>query len=159
MGLEGGKRDKKSKKDKDRHGDSSRTMSKKDRHASQSVGAASESSKRKKGGKKDKKGKKDKGKKKRGKKHKKKKKHGSDSSSSNSSDDTSDASSDWSLNDGDVDYGDPERISDGSDQWEGRSAELYNSDNAPDYPLNDYHLKSRPRILVLEDFDENGDIV
>ena len=119
------------------------------------MGGASESSKRKKGKKEKKRKDKDKGKKSRGKKHKKKKK---DSSSSNSSD-SSDASSDWSLNDGDVDYGSPERISDASDQWEGRSVELYDSDNPPDYPLNSYHSKSKPRVLVLEDFDENGDIV
>lgn len=117
----------------------------------------SESSKRKKG-KKEKKSKKDKNRKKsKGKKHKKHKKN--DSSSSNSSDESSEASSDWSLNDGDVDYGSPERISDASDQWEGRSAELYDSDNPPDYPLNAYHIQSKPRILVLEDFDDNGEIV
>ena len=148
------KKDKKSKKDRS---ESSRQISKKDRIASQSVGAKSESSKHKKG-KKDKK-RKDKNKKKGkgGKKHKKKKK-GSDSSSSSNSD-TSDASSDWSLNDGNVDYGSPERISDASDQWEGRSAELYDSDNAPDFPLNAYHIQSKPRCVVLEDFDDNGDIV
>ena len=36
---------------------------------------------------------------------------------------------------------------------------MYDSDNPPDYPLNAYHLKSRPRILLLEDNNENGDIV
>lgn len=145
---EGGKKDKKSRK-AEREG---KVASKRDR-VSQSVGA-SESSKRKKN-KKDKKSKKGKDRKKgKGKKHKKRKKNHSDSSSSNSSDESSEASSDWSLNDGDVDYGSPERISDGSDQWEGRSAELYDSDNPPDYPLNAYHINSKPRILVLEDFDD-----
>ena len=123
-----------------------------------SVGAGSETTNnKKKKSKKDKKNKKDKGKKKGKGKNKKKKKKGSDSSGSDSS--NSSDSSDWSLNDGDVNYGPPERISDGSDMWEGRSAELYDSDNAPDYPLNAYHLKSKPRCLVLEDFDDAGDIV
>lgn len=89
----------------------------------------------------------------------KKKARKNDSSSSNSSDDSSDGSSDWSLDDGNIDYGSPEKISDGSDLWEGRSAELYDSDGPPDYPLNAYHIGSKPRILVLEDFDDNGDIV
>lgn len=91
-------------------------------------------------------------------KKKKKKKNHSDSSSSNSSS-TSEASSDWSIGDRNYDYGTADRISDASDQWEGRSAELYDSDNPPEYPLNTYHIGSKPRILILEDFDDNGDIV
>jgi hypothetical protein len=75
----------------------------------------------KKKSKKSKKSKKDKKRKKSGKKKKsKKRRFNSDSSSSNSSSDSSD-SSQWSLNDKDVEYGSPEKISDGSDQWEGRS--------------------------------------
>ena len=125
-----------------------------------SLGPTSEKSNKKKDKteKKHKSKKKDKNKKNKKKKHKKKKRSHSDSSSSNSSD-SSDVSSDWSLNDGDVDYGEADRISDGSDMWEGRSAELYDSDNPPDYPLNSYHLSAKPRMLCLEDFDENGDIV
>ena len=62
-----------------------------------------------------------------------------------------DESSDWSANDSGVEYGSAERISDGSDAWEGRSQELYDSDNPPDYPFNAYHLNSKPRILLIQD--------
>ena len=128
-------------------------------HSESHASARGEKDKKKKK-KKDKKGKdKDKGKKKKDRKKKKKKRFHSDSSSSNSSDDSSEASSDWSIDDKHVDYGSPEKVSDGSNCWEGRSAELYDSDNPPDFPLNSYHLKSRPRILVLEDFNDEGDIV
>ena len=71
---------------------------------------------------KSKKSKKDKKRKKSGKKSKKGKKRRfhSDSDSSNSSSDSSD-SSEWSLNDKEDDYGPPETISNGSDNWVGRS--------------------------------------
>ena len=36
---------------------------------------------------------------------------------------------------------------------------MYDSDNPIDYPLNSYHLNSRPRILLLEDFNEQGEII
>jgi len=75
-----------------------------------------------------------------------KKKFHSDSSSNadkkSSSDSSSDSSAEWSIGDGKVDYGSPERLTDGSDCWEGRSIELYDSDNPPDCPLNSYHIKS-----------------
>ena len=41
----------------------------------------------------------------------------------------------------DIDFGSPERLTDGSNAWECRSQELYDSDPA-DYPLSSYHLKS-----------------
>ena len=109
---------------------------------------AKDSKKKKK--KKDRKKDKDK-KKKKGKKHKKKKKfHSSDSEDGEGSESSSsDSSAEWSIGDGKVDYGSPERLTDGSDQWEGRSIELYDSDNPPDCPLNTYHLQSRPRLLSL----------
>ena len=142
-------------------------IAKKERaHSIVSAGPHSETTSKRRKARKEKKSKKDKDKdkdkKKKGKskKHKKKKKErNDDSSSSDSSGDTSEISSDWSLNDANVDYGSAHRISENSDQWDGRSAELYLSDSPPDYPLNAYHLGSRPRILVLEDFDETGDIV
>lgn len=59
------------------------------------------------------------------------------------------SSSDWSAGDRGVDYGSAGRLTDGSDVWEGRSQELYESDNPPDYPLNSYHLNSKPRIVQL----------
>ena len=115
---------------------------------------------KKKKKKKDKKTKgKDKGKSKKKDKKKKKRKRFDSDSTSNSSDDSSEASSNWSIDDKNVDYGSPEKLSDGSDLWEGRSAELYDSDSPPDYPLNSYHHQSKPRILVLEDFNDDGDIV
>jgi hypothetical protein len=88
-----------------------------------------------------KKKKKDKNKKDKKKKKKKKKRRSSTSSSSNSS-------SDDGLNDSKVDYGSPERISDGSSAWEGRSQELYYSD-CPDSPTNAYHKNSKPRTLEI----------
>ena len=36
-----------------------------------------------------------------------------------------------------------------------QSCELYDSDN-PDCPLNAYHIESKPRLIKLEDFDDNG---
>ena len=38
------------------------------------------------------------------------------------------------------------------------SNELYDSDN-PDCPLNAYHIESKPRLLNLEDFDNEGNAV
>lgn len=79
-----------------------------------------------------------------------------DGNKSKSSDSSSDSSAEWSIGDGKVDYGSPERLTDGSDQWEGRSIELYDSDNPPDCPLNSYHIKSSPRLLQLQDEDAKG---
>jgi hypothetical protein len=96
--------------------------------------------KKKKKGKKSKS--KDKKKKKKGKDKKKKRRHSTSSSSNSSSDD--------GIDDSKVDYGSPERISDGSSAWEGRSQELYDSDG-PNSPTNAYHKKSKPRILQVVD--------
>lgn len=79
-----------------------------------------------------------------------------DKSGKSSSDDSSDSSAEWSIGDAKVDYGSPERMSDGSDNWEGRSVELYDSDNPPDCPLNAYHIRSKPRLLQLQDEDSKG---
>lgn len=76
-----------------------------------------------------------------------------------SSSESSDSSAEWSIGDSKVDYGSPERMSDGSDNWEGRSIELYDSDNPPDCPLNSYHIKSQPRLLTLQDEDAKGKII
>lgn len=54
-----------------------------------------------------------------------------------------------------MDYGEAERLSDGQDEWECRSQELYDSDN-PECPLNAYHIESKPRLVNLEDFDDKG---
>jgi len=59
----------------------------------------------------------------------------------------SSSSSDWSVGDKGVDYGSPERISNKSKDWDGRSQELYDSDDQNEYKLNSYHLLSTPRIL------------
>jgi hypothetical protein len=59
----------------------------------------------------------------------------------------SSSSSDWSAGDKEADYGSPERISAGSRGWDGRSVELYDSDDHGEYRLNAYHLLSTPRIL------------
>ncbi|CDW76232.1 UNKNOWN [Stylonychia lemnae] len=120
------------------------------------VKKGSQSKKHKK--KKDKKKKKKKDKKKKDKKKKKKKKKRGNSSSSDSSNSSEDSDEDWKFDDKGVDYGSPERISDGSSVWDGRSQELYDSDN-PEYPLNLYHIESKPRILEIEDFNQEGDPV
>ena len=110
--------------------------------------------KHKKDKKKKKKGDKDKKKKKhkKDKKKKKKKNKGSSSDSSNSSD----SSGDWKFDDKGVNYGSPEVLTDRSSDWDGRSQELYDSDN-PDGTLNLYHIYSKPRILEIEDYNEDGD--
>ncbi len=41
----------------------------------------------------------------------------------------SSSSSNWSLGDKDIDYGSPERLSNQSKGWDGRSQELYDSDD------------------------------
>lgn len=60
---------------------------------------------------------------------------------------SSSSSEEWSAGDSKVSYGSPGRLSHNS--WEARSPELYYSDNPPDYPLNAYHIESKPRILQL----------
>ena len=35
------------------------------------------------------------------------------------------------------------------------SVELYDSDN-PDCPLNAYHIESKPRLIKLEDYNNQG---
>ena len=156
------KKDKKAKKEKERdRSDSSKAMSTRKGGGTESHASKQDKKKKKKKDKKHKEKEKEKDKGKKGKKDKKKKKRKrfDSDSSSNSSDDSSELSSNWSIDDKHVDYGSPEKLSDGSDQWEGRSVELYDSDSPPDYPLNSYHAQSKPRILVLEDFNDEGDIV
>lgn len=125
-----------------------------------SQSSASKASKREDGEKKSKKKKKKKDKdskkkkKKKDKKKKKKKKRGSQSSSDSSN--SSDSSGDWKFDDKGVNYGSPQYLSEGSSDWDGRSQELYDSDN-PDQNLNLYHIYSKPRILEIEDFNEEGD--
>jgi hypothetical protein len=105
--------------------------------------------KSKKDKKKKKKGDKDKKKKKKkDKKKKKKKNRGSSSDSSNSSD----SSGDWKFDDKGVNYGSPEVLTDRSSDWDGRSQELYDSDN-PDGNLNLESLKLRiiMRMEMLAD--------
>lgn len=78
--------------------------------------------------------------------------------SGTSSDDDSDEkeSDHWSAGDANIDYGDPDMLSDDSDIWpDNLSNELYDSDN-PDCPLNAYHIESRPRLIKLEDFNNAG---
>jgi hypothetical protein len=111
-------------------------------------------SKKKDKKKKKKKDKKKKDKKKKDKKKKKKKKRGGSSSSDSSN--SSDSSGDWKFDDKGVNYGSPEYLTEGSEDWDGRSQELYDSDN-PDGNLNLYHVYSKPRILEIEDFNEDGD--
>ena len=114
----------------------------------------SQSKKHKK--KKDKKKKKKKDKKRKDKKKKKKKKRsGSSSDSDNSSDDSDE---DWKFDDKGVIYGSPERVSDGDEAWEGRSQELYDSDNPEQHHLNLYHIESKARILEIADTNEDGDV-
>ena len=113
----------------------------------------SQSKKHKK--KKDKKKKKKKDKKKKDKKKKKKKKRSGSTTGSGSSSDDSD--NDWKFDDKGVNYGSPERLSDGQSAWEGKSQELYDSDN-PECPLNLYHQESAPRLLEIADTNEDGDV-
>ncbi len=58
-----------------------------------------------------------------------------------------DEEKEWSAGDDAVDYGSCGSI--GSDDWDCRSQELYD-DERPDYPLSQYHLKSKPRLLQLQ---------
>lgn len=47
-------------------------------------------------------------------------------------------------------------LSDDSDIWgDNMSQDLYDSDN-PDCPLNAYHIESKPRLLRLEDYNDQG---
>jgi hypothetical protein len=62
--------------------------------------------------------------------------------------DQSDSSSEeWSAGDSKVSYGSAGRLSHNS--WENRSQELYYSDREEGYPLNAYHIESRPRIMQI----------
>eukprot|EP00347_Sterkiella_histriomuscorum_P003806 403362870 len=117
-----------------------------------------EGKKHKKKKDKKKKKKKDKKKKDKKKKDKKKKKKRSGSSSSDSSNSSDDSDEDWKFEDKGVNYGSPERVTDGSSLWDGRSQELYDSDN-PDCPLNLYHLESKPRLIEIQHHNEEGDPV
>ena len=81
--------------------------------------SVSGSKKHKKKKDKKKKDKKKKDKKKKDKKKKKKKKRGSSSTSDSSN--SSDSSGDWKFDDKGVVYGSPEKISEGSSDWDGRS--------------------------------------
>ena len=65
----------------------------------------------------------------------------------------------WSAGDAGVEYGEASMLSDDSEIWgSNMSCELYDSDN-PDCPLNAYHIESRPRLVNLEDFDDQGNAV
>ena len=79
------------------------------------------------------------------------KSHPNEDSSSEDNDDEDE----WSAGDAGVDYGEAEHLSENSADWDCRSAELYDSDN-PDCPLNAYHVQSEPRLVQIEDFDEDG---
>jgi hypothetical protein len=47
-------------------------------------------------------------------------------------------------------------MSDDSGMWgDNMSQDLYDSDN-PDCPLNAYHIESKPRLIILEDYDNEG---
>jgi hypothetical protein len=76
-----------------------------------------------------------------------------------SSDDDSDEemeSDHWSAGDAGVDYGDAVLLSDDSSLWgSNMSHDLYDSDN-PDCPLNAYHIESKPRLIILEDYNNQG---
>lgn len=78
-------------------------------------------------------------------------------SNSSSDEDSDEKESDhWSAGDAGVDYGAPDMLSDDSDIWGSNlSCELYDSDN-PDCPLNAYHIESKPRLLKLEDYNDQG---
>lgn len=114
----------------------------------------SEDKEKKKKDKKKKKKKDKKKKKKKDKKKKKKKKRGSSSTSDSSN--SSESDGDWKFDDKGVNYGSPERISEGSSDWDGRSQELYDSDN-PESNLNLYHQYSKARVLEIQDFNDEGD--
>ena len=94
---------------------------------------------------------------------KKKQKGKKEKSKRNSSEDESEKSSTdeedrWSAHDEGVDYGSPEKVSEGEDEWDCRSQELYDSDN-PDCPLNAYHIQSKPRLVQIQDKNEKGEQV